>query len=177
MMTSKTRTYLWYLSLLVTVGIYLAVSYRELSPPTFISPISLPAAKPGLPAIEIPAQPGIPLLINFFASWCHYCTKEEPELRTLQSMMRGSKGQIIGIASHDTRDALVRSGKLEQRPFQIALDISGDYTEKLRIDGVPQTILVDPTGKIVYHVRGQLTPYHVKAIGQKLTPMTGSKTL
>lgn len=167
-MIKKSKEFFWCVGLLLAAAVYLNISRREVAPVSKIPEITLPGIRPDQGPLTISGHPGKPLVINFFASWCGICASETEVLKELDRLTQDAGGSLFGIASHDTQAAVRQSGKLSERPYPLALDEHGTYASQIRLDGVPQTILVDPQGKIVYHVRGRMDRYHINMIQKHL---------
>lgn len=96
-------------------------------------------------------------LLNVWASWCQACRHEHDLLNAIA----GSKTiTLVGLnyKDHDTaaKQWLVDMGG---NPYQkIAIDPNGITGIDLGIYGVPETFIIDKTGKIAYRYTGALTP-------------------
>ena len=113
----------------------------------------LPTLADGLP--DTLSDPGgRPYLVNVFASWCAPCEIEAPILVELKA--RGVR--IVGVAYKDdpekTRAFLGRTGD----PFaRVLVDQEGRAGIELGISGVPETYLVDGSGRILDKISAPLT--------------------
>jgi cytochrome c biogenesis protein CcmG, thiol:disulfide interchange protein DsbE len=107
------------------------------------------------------------VVLNFWATWCQPCMSEIPELKKLAA---NSKVKVIGIA-------LDQDGLKTIRPFVASNNINytvlvGDEEVFQRFNGVgiPYTLLLDSSQKIVKIYRGPTTKaaleQDLKAIGQ-----------
>jgi cytochrome c biogenesis protein CcmG/thiol:disulfide interchange protein DsbE len=99
-------------------------------------------------------------LVNFFASWCAPCREEHPQLLSLGRLPGVS---LDGIAykdkPEDSRRFLERLGN----PFgRIGIDRNGTTAIDFGVYGVPETYVVDGTGRIRYRHVGPLTAEDVK---------------
>ena len=113
----------------------------------------LPTLADGLP--ETLAVPGAgPYLINVFASWCAPCEIEAPVLVA----MKAQGATVVGVAYKDepekTRAFLARAGDPYAR---VLVDRDGRAGIELGVSGVPETYLVDPSGRILDKVAAPLT--------------------
>lgn len=101
-----------------------------------------------------------PVLINFFASWCVPCISEMPELVKLKHDVT-----IWGIAYKDkpenARALVTQSGFPYQRTGQ---DEDGRLGIDMGISGVPESFLIMPGGRIVWHDAAPLTDDTVKNV-------------
>lgn len=93
-------------------------------------------------------------LVNIFASWCSVCRAEHPML--LQLAEKGVP--IYGI----NRDDSLRDGerwlKANQSPYaRVGFDESGRLEKDLGVTGIPETFVIDRSGRVRYRHAGPLT--------------------
>ncbi len=101
-------------------------------------------------------------LINFFASWCTTCRAEHAALMRLKS---DRIIDIYGIAWRDinqnTKAYLATSGN----PFtKVAADNQGLFTKLINIQAVPETLLINAEGDVVWRYRGNLEETAIEEI-------------
>ena len=90
---------------------------------------------------------GHPRLLNIFASWCVPCRDEVPMLARLQA----AGVEIDGLAVHDSAPDLQAFLAQYGDPYRrIGLDDNGRAQLAFGSAGVPETFVVDGSGKIVY---------------------------
>lgn len=99
-------------------------------------------------------------LVNFFASWCAPCSEEQPELMTLSHR----PGVILdGIAYKDKREDSRRFLDRLGNPYSnIGVDSDGTTAIDFGVYGVPETYVIDGSGRIRYRHVGPLTAEDVK---------------
>jgi cytochrome c biogenesis protein CcmG/thiol:disulfide interchange protein DsbE len=106
-------------------------------------------------------QQGQPRLLNIFASWCIPCAAESPQLLRLKAM----GVRIDAIAIRDTapalRDFLSRYGDPYER---IGSDAQSTVQLALGSSGVPESFVIDGTGRIVLQHIGDIRADEVDAI-------------
>jgi cytochrome c biogenesis protein CcmG, thiol:disulfide interchange protein DsbE len=97
---------------------------------------------------------GTPVVLNFWATWCQPCMSEIPELKELAA---SSKAKVVGIA-------LDQEGLKTIRPFVATNKINytvlvGDEEVFQRFNGIgiPYTLLLDASQRIVKIYRGPTT--------------------
>jgi len=99
-------------------------------------------------------------IINIFASWCGPCKKEIPELQLLAKEL-----PIYGIAWQDSPEKLQPWLEDNKPPFTaVGLDNGMELMRKLRVGGVPITIVVAEDGRIAYVHEGAVDLEHRKPL-------------
>lgn len=117
---------------------------------------------PGLKAggADVPGLSGPDLangdvtLVNVWASWCTPCIAEHPYLMRLQ---QAGAARIVGINYKDSAEAA--RGFLSRRgnPFEaVGFDADGKAGIEWGVYGVPETFVVDHTGKVVFKLIGEI---------------------
>lgn len=122
----------------------------------------------GLPAVPTPCLDGTgpldlstlrgtPTVVNLWATWCGPCRIEAPFLAEVSSQL-GGKVRFVGVdvADPDPAAALEFAGSSRWAYAQVA-DPDRRFASALGVAGIPQTLLVDPDGTIVYRHAGALT--------------------
>ena len=96
------------------------------------------------------------VVVNLWATWCGPCVDEIPSLAALAGQIRPFGGLVLPIS-------IDANGAQAVRPFYalhmitnlpILLDPDGDNLDVLNTDGVPDTIVINPAGKLVARVDG-----------------------
>ena len=105
---------------------------------------------------------GWPVVINFWASWCVPCRAEAP---ILVKAARRYSGRVAFLGL-DTQDF---SGDARGflRRFRVnyvsVRDGSGATDDIYGLAGIPETYFLDPRGRIVAHVIGQVSRQQLEA--------------
>jgi cytochrome c biogenesis protein CcmG, thiol:disulfide interchange protein DsbE len=108
------------------------------------------------PAVTLSALRGQVVVVNFWASWCTECHEEQPVLDATWQRYRDAGVVVLGIDFQDTaggaRDYMHTSGLsypvVEDRDSRTALSYG--------IRGIPETFLIDRSGRIVDRLIGRL---------------------
>ena len=90
------------------------------------------------------------VLVNIWASWCGPCKDEAPDLVDFQDENGGGDFTVLGIQTQDGTDDGLDFADEFALNYPSIRDGSGDYADDLGASGVPETILVDPDGKVAY---------------------------
>jgi len=163
---SKRRRWLFILPALVTFALF-AVFYVGLSldPRKIESPLidraapefSLPGLSPSDPGLSTAdLATGDVLVLNFFASWCVPCRVEHP---LLTRIARDEGVTVHGIAwKNEAADAKQWLDALGNPFTQIGLDLENKAGIEWGVYGVPETYILDATGRIRHKHVGPLNP-------------------
>ena len=101
-----------------------------------------------------------PKIINLFASWCTPCIAELPELEKLNDHL-----PVFGIAWRDSPEDLEKWLAEHGNPYQeIGIDKGLTFIWDLGITGVPTTLLLDKSQKIVYIHEGAITQADIERV-------------
>lgn len=101
-------------------------------------------------------------VVNFFASWCTTCVAEHKVLMRLKQ-----KGviKIYGVAWRDIRDNTRTFLEKHGNPYDIVVSDSKALFSKITgIKAVPETLIVDPSGRVVYRYQGNLQAFFIDEI-------------
>ncbi len=109
----------------------------------------------GLSTADLTAEGGV-VLVNVFASWCIPCLAEHPQLMALNE---SGIAPVYGINKKDkpadARDWLTENGNPYTR---IGADTDGRASIEWGVYGVPETFILDKTGRIRYRHVGPVMP-------------------
>jgi len=92
------------------------------------------------------------LFLDFWASWCTPCRKENPDFVKIYDQFRGQNFEILGIALDKKRENWIDAIKADGLEWPQVSDLKyfdSEIIELYNIQSVPTTILLDPQGKII----------------------------
>jgi cytochrome c biogenesis protein CcmG, thiol:disulfide interchange protein DsbE len=116
---------------------------------------SLPALQGGGPGLASQDLKGDVVLLNVFASWCPGCRVEHPTLLRLSS---DGRIPLYGVNWKDKPGDGARWLAANKSPYrQVGDDRSGRLGIDLGVTGVPETFVIDRTGRIRYRHAGPVT--------------------
>ena len=116
------------------------------------------------------ATSDVPLLVDFWASWCGPCRRSFPWMNDMQQKY-GSKGFVVVGINVDKKRADADKF-LAQNPasFAIAFDEAGTTPSAYAVKGMPSSYLVDGKGNVVYVERGFLDE-HKAGLEQRIATL------
>jgi len=110
---------------------------------------------------------GSVVVLNFWATWCQPCMSEIPELK---QMAAGSKVKVIGIALDQDGEKTIKSFVASNNINYTVLVGDEEVFQRFNGVGIPYTLLLDPSQRIVKIYRGPTTK---KAIEEDLKTIGG----
>ena len=100
-------------------------------------------------------------LINFFASWCAPCKVEHPLFFEIKK--NHNNLFILGINMQDEDNKAIDFLNLDGNPYDyVGIDKHGFIAVEFGVIGLPETFLVNSSGKIIYKYLGPLTKEVIK---------------
>ena len=114
--------------------------------PDFVQPT--PAGQP----VSLADYRGKYVLLDFWASWCHPCRAENPQLLKAYEAYKNRNFEVLSISIDEGRERWLKAIADDHLPWTQVADLRGPQNEvaqRYNIQGIPQNFLLDPTGKIV----------------------------
>ena len=95
-------------------------------------------------------------MINFFASWCAPCKIEHPLFFELRKNFPNLF--ILGINHKDSEEDALKYLNEDGNPYNfVGIDQDGLIALEFGVFGLPETFIINETGKIIYKFMGPLT--------------------
>ena len=118
-------------------------------------------------SVSLAGLRGQVVLLNVWATWCHPCRAEIPELQALHTRLREKGLRIVGVSVDvGGMDEGIRSFMKEfQMTYDVWLDPDERVSAKFRTIGVPETFLIDKTGVIRWRKIGPIQPGDTTLVG------------
>lgn len=108
------------------------------------------------------------LLVDFWASWCGPCRRENPHVVEAYNKYHGKGFEVLGVSLDRTREPWLAAIEKDGLIWHHVSDLKGWQNEAAQLYGVssiPHTVLLDREGKIIArNLRGQMLDDKLKEI-------------
>lgn len=173
--------------LLVVIAVVVAVAVVAVAmssasgsaPTVRLAPFSLPRLGPtganAADPVDYPlsrSERERPVVLAFFASWCVLCRSDLPVVAAVASAERrsGDAVEFIGIDGNDPPADGWAFAKSAHVHFPVASDQQEAVARQIGLDGLPDTVLVAPSGHVVRIMAGLVTAKKLEAAIAQLSP-------
>jgi cytochrome c biogenesis protein CcmG, thiol:disulfide interchange protein DsbE len=112
--------------------------------------------------LDLASLRGKAVVLNFWASWCFPCNKEAP---ALEQAWKGHDGDIVvlGVDVNDFAGDARKFMRQHHVTYPIVHDTKNVTSPSYGLTGLPETFFVDPRGRVVGHVAGQVDEATLRA--------------
>ncbi len=109
-------------------------------------------------SVSLAKLKGSVVLLNVWATWCHPCRAEIPQLRVLDATYRSQGLNVVGVSvdmdgAEDAIGAFVREFQMS---FPIWRDPEERVLSRFLVVGVPATFLIDRSGVLRWRRTGPI---------------------
>jgi cytochrome c biogenesis protein CcmG, thiol:disulfide interchange protein DsbE len=104
---------------------------------------------PGGGSLDLGRAPGVPTVVNLWASWCGPCREELPLVQDLADAA-GDRLAVVGVISRDGAPQAASFATDAGATFPSAYDGEGELMAELGLGGLPYTYLLDADGGIAH---------------------------
>lgn len=99
--------------------------------------------------IKLSSLRGEYVMIDFWASWCGPCRKENPQVKEVYTDFKDKGFQILAVSVDQDRDAWQKAIKTDGLPWLHVLDEKKEVGQTYNVTGIPFTVLLDKEGVII----------------------------
>lgn len=111
-------------------------------------------------------------LVDFWASWCGPCRRENPNVRKIYQKYHDKGLEIIGVSLDNKKEEWAKAIKDDKITWPNISELKGNNSEiaaRYFVRGIPHTILLDENNRIIAKdLRG-------KALEKKIAELLGEK--
>ncbi len=99
--------------------------------------------------IKLSSLRGKYVLVDFWASWCQPCRRENPNSVKVYSQYNSKGFEILGVSLDKDQDAWVKAVKDDELKWAQVIDPNGDVANQYQVNSIPSTFLLDKDGIII----------------------------
>ncbi|SDY16676.1 Thiol-disulfide isomerase or thioredoxin [Modestobacter sp. DSM 44400] len=100
-------------------------------------------------SLDFAKAPGVPTVVNLWASWCGPCREELPIVQQLADAS-GDQLRVLTVNSQDRVSAATSFAADAGITIPTAVDASGDLAAGLGLRGLPYTLFLAADGSVAY---------------------------
>ncbi len=97
---------------------------------------------------------GKPIIISFFATWCHPCLRELTNISEVYPDWQEETGvKLIAVSIDQAQNVNKVKPLVDSKGFEyeVLLDVNSDLARALGVQNIPHVFVFDGTGKLVYN--------------------------
>ena len=105
-------------------------------------------------SVSLSDQRGLPVLINFWATWCSPCRSEMPYIQGIYEEWSDKGLVVLAINIGESSSTVEEFRQSYNLSFTVLLDTRQDVAQRYNITGIPTTFFIDKDGIIQDRVIG-----------------------
>jgi thiol-disulfide isomerase/thioredoxin len=104
-------------------------------------------------SLDLTRAPGVPTVVNLWASWCGPCREELPLMQEFADVA-GDRVRVLGVVSKDGEPQAESFAADAGTSFPSAFDGEGNLMAELGLNALPYTMFLDADGALVHSELG-----------------------
>ncbi|MEA3276944.1 MAG: redoxin domain-containing protein [Pseudomonadota bacterium] len=98
---------------------------------------------------------GMPLIVNFWATWCPPCRAEMPSMQRAWEEVKDEGIAMIAINAGEDANTIRQFTADYPVEFPLPMDRDFKVIQSWPLKGLPTTFVVDPEGRLAYRAAGE----------------------
>ncbi len=105
-------------------------------------------------AYTLPAHPGKPVLVHFWATWCPICREDQGSIAAIAR----DRGDVVTVAMQSgNADEIARYARQQHIDFPVINDPDGALAQRWGVTAVPASFIIGPDGTVRFIEVGYTT--------------------
>ena len=110
------------------------------------------------------------VFLNFWGTWCPPCEKEMPAMDRQYQVYKDQGVQTIAVNIAQTNLEVQSFVDKYQLSFPVPIDKTKAVRDAYNVTNLPATVLVDPDGKVVKIITGEMTEADIASFMELVKP-------
>ncbi len=127
--------------------------------------LRLPCLDAGGGDLILGEAPGVPLVVNLWATWCRPCVAELPLFEDLHAAADPAELRVIGVNSRDSASFAADLVEELDLTFANGFDDNGDVMVATLVRNLPATVFVDASGAVAFVKRDKVIETYAELVG------------
>jgi peroxiredoxin len=107
--------------------------------------------------VKLSSLKGKAVMVNFWATWCHPCREEIPDLQKSYEENKDKGFIILGVNIKENKSKVSKFVEDYKITYPVLLDIDGSVSNEYHVFGVPMSFFIDKNGIIKDSFVGMMT--------------------
>ena len=110
------------------------------------------------------------IFLNFWGTWCKPCEKEMPYIENQYNKFKEKGVQTIAVNVGESKFQVENFVDEYNMSFPVVIDKQKDVQNAYTVGPLPTTLLIDPEGKIIKIITGEMTEEDIESYMTMIQP-------